>query len=95
MGRQRNTKLDALLTEFGFTHAQLADKVNQTAEDMFGKPTQCTDRHVRRWIAGEVQWPWTRYLCPFRKSSAAARRPWASSRASRHAFRLHHGGRYP
>lgn len=67
MGRQRNTKLEALLTEFGFTHAQLADEVNQTAEDMFGEPTQCTDRHVRRWIAGEVQWPWARYLLPLQQ----------------------------
>jgi tetratricopeptide (TPR) repeat protein len=62
--RQRNSKLEALLTEFGYTHAQLADEINQTAQDMFGRPAQCTDRHVRRWIAGEVQWPWSRYLLP-------------------------------
>jgi tetratricopeptide (TPR) repeat protein len=62
--RQRNIKLEALLTEFGYTHAQLADVVNRTAEDLFGEPARCTDRHVRRWIAGEVQWPWSRYLRP-------------------------------
>ncbi|MBC2906652.1 hypothetical protein [Streptomyces cupreus] len=67
MARQRNTKLEALLTEFGYTHTQLADEVNQTAEDTFGKPTQCTDRHVRRWIAGDVQWPWSRYLLPLQE----------------------------
>lgn len=64
MTRQRNAKLEALLTEFGYTHAQLADEVNRTAEDMFGEPARCTDRHVRRWIAGEVLWPWSRYLLP-------------------------------
>ncbi|MGO4759661.1 transcriptional regulator, partial [Streptomyces sp. 2MCAF27] len=48
--------------EFGYTHQQLADEVNRAAEDLFGKPTMCTDRHVRRWVAGDVQWPWTQYL---------------------------------
>ncbi|MFI6658172.1 hypothetical protein ACIBL8_21915 [Streptomyces sp. NPDC050523] len=67
MARQRNTTFEALLTEFGYTHTELADLVNRTAEDMFGKPTQCTDRHVRRWIAGEVQWPWARYLLPLQE----------------------------
>ncbi|MBA2946338.1 hypothetical protein [Streptomyces himalayensis] len=67
MAKHRNTKLEALLTEFGYTHQQLADEVNQTAEEMFGKPTNCTDRHVRRWIAGDVQWPWSRYLLPLQE----------------------------
>ncbi|GAA1899940.1 hypothetical protein GCM10009837_23240 [Streptomyces durmitorensis] len=67
MPKQRNTKLEALLVEFGYTHQQLADEVNQTAQDVFGKPTQCTDRHVRRWIAGNVQWPWSRYLLPLQQ----------------------------
>ncbi|MEU0106562.1 hypothetical protein ABZ322_20995 [Streptomyces sp. NPDC006129] len=67
MNRQRNTQLEALLTEFGYTHAELADEVNRVAEDLFGKPTQCTDRHVRRWIAGDVMWPWTRYLLPLQE----------------------------
>ncbi|MCX4671569.1 hypothetical protein OG453_33605 [Streptomyces sp. NBC_01381] len=67
MAKQRNTKLDALLVEFGFTHQQLADEVNQAAQDVFGKPTQCADRHVRRWIAGDVQWPWSRYLLPLQE----------------------------
>jgi hypothetical protein len=65
--RQRNIKLEALLIEFGYTHAQLADEVNRTAEDLFGEPAQCTDRHVRRWIAGDVQWPWSRYLQPLQR----------------------------
>lgn len=67
MTRARNTKLEALLTEFGYTHAQMADEVNRTAEDLFGEPARCTDRHVRRWIAGEVQWPWSRYLLPLQQ----------------------------
>jgi hypothetical protein len=64
---RRNTKLQELLTEFGYTHAQLADEVNQVAERLFGTPAQCTDRHVRRWISGDVQWPWLRYLLPLQE----------------------------
>ncbi|MER6690356.1 hypothetical protein [Streptomyces minutiscleroticus] len=64
MTKQRNAQLDALITEFGFSHQALADEVNQTAERMFGEPTLCTDRHVRRWISGDVQWPWSQYLLP-------------------------------
>ncbi|GAA3099221.1 hypothetical protein ACFQ0X_08185 [Streptomyces rectiviolaceus] len=67
MAKQRNTKLEALLVEFGYTHQQVADEVNQAAQDVFGKPTQCTDRHVRRWIAGDLQWPWSRYLQPLQQ----------------------------
>lgn len=67
MTRQRNIKLEALLAEFGYTHAQLAHEVNQAAEDLFGEPAQCTDRHVRRWVAGDVQWPWSRYLLPLQE----------------------------
>lgn len=67
MARQRNVTLEALLTESGYTHRQLADEVNRIAEDLFGKSTSCTDRHVRRWIAGEVQWPWPRYLLPLQE----------------------------
>lgn len=67
MARQRNVRLEALLAEFGLTHQQLADEVNRTAEDMFGKANDCTDRHVRRWIAGDVQWPWARYLLPLQE----------------------------
>ncbi|MGC9538397.1 hypothetical protein [Streptomyces sp. UG1] len=64
MTRQRNTELEALLTEFGFTHAQLAEEVNRVAVDEFGEPANCTDRHVRRWVSGAVRWPWPRYLRP-------------------------------
>ncbi|MGW5610136.1 tetratricopeptide repeat protein [Streptomyces sp. NPDC003753] len=64
---KRNIQLEALLAEFGYTHAQLADEVNQVAEELFGKPGQCTDRHVRRWIRGDVQWPWSRYLLPLQE----------------------------
>lgn len=67
MARQRNVKLEALLDEHGFTHQQLADEVNRIAETLFGKAALCTDRHVRRWIRGDVQWPWTRYLLPLQE----------------------------
>ncbi|MDH6215993.1 hypothetical protein [Streptomyces pseudovenezuelae] len=67
MTGQRNTRLEALLSEFGYTHEQLADAVNRAAEELFGGPVNCTDRQVRRWIAGEVQWPWARYLLPLQK----------------------------
>jgi hypothetical protein len=67
MERQRNTALEALLTEVGYTHQELADEVNRVAEDRFGTPANCTDRHVRRWISGEVQWPWCRYLLPLQE----------------------------
>ncbi|MDX3519281.1 transcriptional regulator [Streptomyces scabiei] len=67
MPKQRNTTLEALLTEFGYTHEQLADEVNRIALDEFGTPANCTDRHVRRWIAGAVRWPWPRYLQPLQE----------------------------
>ncbi|MFI5987080.1 hypothetical protein ACIBEA_40225 [Streptomyces sp. NPDC051555] len=64
MDRQRNTRLAALLDEFDYTHRTLAAEVNDVAAEMFGKPGDCTDRHVRRWISGAVRWPWTKYLLP-------------------------------
>ncbi len=67
MGKQRNGRLEALLAEYGYSHQQLADEVNRVAADVLGEPTQCTDRHVRRWIAGEVRWPWSRYLLPLQE----------------------------
>jgi tetratricopeptide (TPR) repeat protein len=62
MARQRNIRLETLLTEFGFTHQGLADEVNRVSEDQLGTSANCTDRHVRRWISGDVRWPWPRYL---------------------------------
>ena len=67
MARQRNTQLEGLLKEFGYTHEELADEVNRIAEDEFGEQANCTDRHVRRWISGEVKWPWPRYLLPLQE----------------------------
>lgn len=64
MDRQRNDQLLLLMKEYGFTHRSLAREVNEITARMFGEkhPRRCTDRHVRRWISGEVRWPWTRYL---------------------------------
>lgn len=67
MSSRRNISLETLLAEFGFTHEHLADEVNRTAERLFGKPANCTDRHVRRWIAGDVQRPWAQYLLPLQE----------------------------
>jgi tetratricopeptide (TPR) repeat protein len=67
MDRQRNTRLEALLAEFDFTHATLAEEINRVSADIFGKEGDCTDRHVRRWISGEVRWPWTKYLLPLER----------------------------
>lgn len=62
MAKQRNETLEILLREYGFTHQELADEINRVAEQMFNVSVNCTDRHVRRWISGDVRWPWTRYL---------------------------------
>ncbi|WP_051852503.1 hypothetical protein [Streptomyces aureocirculatus] len=62
MTRRRNTELEALLAEFGYTHQAFADEVNRLAVETFGEPANCTDRHVRRWIAGHVRCPWPRHL---------------------------------
>ncbi|MFG3090994.1 transcriptional regulator [Streptomyces antibioticus] len=67
MAEKRNTQLEALLAEFGYTHQQLADEVNRVAGDHFDTSVNCTDRHVRRWISGDVQWPWSRYLQPLER----------------------------
>jgi hypothetical protein len=85
MPKQRNVTFEALLAEFGYTHQQLADEVNRIAEDEFGSQTDCTDRHVRRWVSGDVQWPWSRYLLPLqqifgRSPEAMGFRPRKSSR---------------
>ncbi|WP_340378701.1 transcriptional regulator [Streptomyces sp. SS7] len=67
MSSRRNISLEALLAEFGYTHEQLAEEVNRTAERLFDKAANCTDRHVRRWIAGDVQRPWNQYLLPLQE----------------------------
>lgn len=61
---RRNTILEALLLEYDFTHMTLAEEVNRVSLELLGRPGDCSDRHVRRWISGEVRWPWTRYLLP-------------------------------
>ncbi|MFH8991701.1 hypothetical protein [Streptomyces sp. NPDC017940] len=62
MTRRRNTRLESLLAELGYTHQALADEVNRLAAEESGEPTNCTDRHVRRWISGQVRCPWPRHL---------------------------------
>lgn len=64
---KRNHVLEALLVEYDYTHNGLAQEVNRVAQTIFGKRGDCTDRHIRRWISGEVRWPWTRYLLPLER----------------------------
>lgn len=66
MARERNTQLAGLLHTYGFTHQALAEEVNRVAEAT-GTSVSCTDRHVRRWVSGEVRLPWARYLRPLQE----------------------------
>jgi tetratricopeptide (TPR) repeat protein len=56
-GPQPNLTLRRLMAEHGFTQDGLADAVNNTAERITGEPGNCTARHVRRWLSGEITWP--------------------------------------
>lgn len=64
MGQRRNHRLAALIATAGYTHPGLAEEVNRGSERLAGRPGDCTDRHVRRWISGEVRWPHARYRLP-------------------------------
>ena len=64
MDRQRNTVLETALNEFGLTHQGLADEVNRLCGEITGRPGDASDRDVRRWIAGDVRWPWLKYRLP-------------------------------
>jgi tetratricopeptide (TPR) repeat protein len=56
---QPNDALRRLMKAFGFTQAGLAKAVNDASEQRTGVPGDCTARHVRRWLKGEVAWPHT------------------------------------
>ncbi|MFI2241124.1 hypothetical protein [Streptomyces chrestomyceticus] len=62
MTRQRNTTLEALLTEYDYSHTALARQINEVVGELTGRTGRCADRHVRRWISGEARWPCTTYL---------------------------------
>jgi tetratricopeptide (TPR) repeat protein len=62
MSRSRNTVLEALLGEYGFSHEALAEEVNRISGEIIGKPGNVSDRDIRRWVSGAVRWPTTRYL---------------------------------
>ncbi|MFE7131933.1 hypothetical protein ACFVIM_13820 [Streptomyces sp. NPDC057638] len=59
-----NRQLAALMDEYGFTQQGLADEINRAIAEIYGErhPQNCAARHVRRWLQGEVGWPWERYL---------------------------------
>jgi hypothetical protein len=62
MSKSRNTVLEALLREYGFSHEALAEEVNRVCGEITGKPGNASDRDIRRWVSGAVGWPTTRYL---------------------------------
>lgn len=57
----RNLALRSLMSEYGLTERALADAVNAVLHRT-GAAGTLTDRHVRRWLSGEVTAPWPHYL---------------------------------
>ncbi|MGW6318792.1 hypothetical protein [Streptomyces sp. NPDC055099] len=58
MDRHRNAVLKSLMAWYDYTHRSLAKEINKVRDVRARQPGKCTDRHVRRWISGEVRWPW-------------------------------------
>ncbi|GHE58510.1 hypothetical protein [Streptomyces capitiformicae] len=61
---QPNLTLRRLMREYGLTQEGLAEAVNDAEERRTGVPGNCTARHVRRWLKGEVSWPHLRTRVP-------------------------------
>ena len=62
-----NQTLADLMAEYGYTQEELAERVNDAAERILGVRGNATDRHVRRWLSGEVVWPQDRYRVPLER----------------------------
>ncbi|EFG04645.1 transcriptional regulator (plasmid) [Streptomyces clavuligerus] len=62
--RAQNSQLIAVISEFGFTHADLAQKISDVITRYYGPqtPHTCDERTIRRWVRGDVRWPTQRYL---------------------------------
>ena len=52
-----NTQLTAKMTELGLTQAELAEALNRAVEEITGRTGTCSDRSVRRLLAGTTRWP--------------------------------------
>ncbi|NYI07657.1 hypothetical protein [Allostreptomyces psammosilenae] len=57
----RNIVLAGLMAQHGLSAAQLAQEVNQKAFELYQGHVGTTERHVRRWLSGQVRWPQRRY----------------------------------
>ncbi|GAB2606439.1 hypothetical protein GCM10027168_44140 [Streptomyces capparidis] len=60
MEAQRNTTLEGLLADAGYSHEAFAVEINRVLGEL-GLRADCSDRQVRRWISGQSRWPWERY----------------------------------
>ncbi len=56
-----NVVLRNLMAARRLTREGLAEEICTMAIKVTGQPVPCTARHVGRWLAGEVVWPWGRY----------------------------------
>ncbi|MFT2020246.1 XRE family transcriptional regulator [Streptomyces sp. 796.1] len=52
-----NAALAAAMQQLGLGQAELARRLDEEARRITGRDHQLTDRQVRRWLKGEVQWP--------------------------------------
>jgi hypothetical protein len=63
--KRPNTALRAAMTEHELTVEGLAKALDAEMARQPGAPDHYTDaRHIRRWLAGDTLWPWTRYHEP-------------------------------
>ncbi|WP_369184315.1 hypothetical protein [Streptomyces sp. Y1] len=62
-----NVVLKALMDEHGLNARKLADAINSAEEKLFGQPGNATDRHVRRWLSGQVDAPHLHYIAALMK----------------------------
>lgn len=52
-----NTQLAAKMIELGLTQADVAEALNRASEEITGRVGTCSDRSVRRLLAGTTMWP--------------------------------------
>ncbi|WP_181785494.1 hypothetical protein [Streptomyces phytophilus] len=64
MSSQPNDALRRAIRESGHTQSGLAEAVNDAHETLFGTPGDCSDRHIRRLLKGQVAWPQDRTRLP-------------------------------
>lgn len=52
-----NGALRQKLADMGFTHAEVARRVNLQIQELTGKPGTVSERTVHNWLAGTPRWP--------------------------------------